>query len=141
MLAALRSARADAFWVRHLYELYAAGAGRDACDVLILTPAAMQRLLAQEQGPHRLCASFVVCLDDPPSNVAEVGADHLALRDRLRAAGLALVGSARPAGHSRMVLPPRWVSSRTTCRSMPPSTPRGVHHRQTTKAIGHTISD
>jgi hypothetical protein len=96
MLAALRAARDGAFWVRHLCEFYAVGAGRDACDVLILTPAAMQRLLAEEQAPHRLRASIIVCLDDPPLHVSEVGEDHLAVRDRLRAAGLALVGRVDP---------------------------------------------
>jgi hypothetical protein len=96
MLAALRFARADAFWVRHLSVFYAVGAGRDACDVLILTPTATQRLLVEGQALHRLRASFVLCLDDPPSHVAEVSEDYLALRDQLRAAGLALVGRVDP---------------------------------------------
>ena len=56
--AAVRSAQAEAWWIRRLCESYAVGAGRDACDLLILTPTGTQELLDRTQRAFARASSF-----------------------------------------------------------------------------------
>jgi hypothetical protein len=65
ILNALRAAQDQVSWSRRLSECYTVGDGRDACDLLILAPGALQRLL--DRSPDCIRASFVACLDEPPS--------------------------------------------------------------------------
>jgi hypothetical protein len=59
--------------------------------VLILTKAAAEEILAQTRT--RIRARFVVCLTDPPSVQSEIADSYGELRNRLHAAGVAVVGS------------------------------------------------
>ena len=93
ILAGLRAARDQTQWIGRLSECYPVGAGRDACDLLILTKAAAQRVL--EQPRTRIRASFVVCLDEPRDDPAGLIGCSV-LRERLRAAGVALIGRLDP---------------------------------------------
>lgn len=89
ILATLRKARADKSWVAQLSQCYAVGAARDACDLLLLTPAAAEDILAQPRT--RLRASFVVCFEYQPLDPAALTLRYAALRERLHAAGVAAV--------------------------------------------------
>jgi len=89
ILATLRQARFHKSWVAQLSQCYAVGAARDACDLLLLTPAAAEDILAQPRT--RLRASFVVCLEGQPLDLASLAGRYSALRERLHAAGVAAV--------------------------------------------------
>ena len=90
IVAALRTAQAQHQWVERLSQLYSVGGGRDSCDLLILTEAAAEEILAQSRT--RIRARFVVCLSDPPTLQSEIPDSYSELRDRLHAAGVAVVG-------------------------------------------------
>ena len=96
ILAALRTAQDEHQWVARLSQLYSVGGGRDSCDLLILTKAATKEILAQTRT--RIRARFVVCLDNTPPLHSEIPERYGELRDRLSAAGLAVVG--RPDSHN-----------------------------------------
>jgi hypothetical protein len=94
ILATLRQARSQKSWVAQLSQCYTVGTARDACDLLLLTPAAAEAILAQPRS--RLRASFVVCLEDQPLDPAPLTVRYSALRERLRAAGVAAVRLSGP---------------------------------------------
>jgi len=94
ILATLRQARSDESWVRQLSDCYTVGVARDACDLMLLTPAAAEAILAEPRT--RLRASFVVCLEDRPLDAAQLTGRYSALRERLRAAGVAAVRLSGP---------------------------------------------
>lgn len=89
ILATLRQASHDIAWVAQLSQCYTVGAARDSCDLLLLTPAAVDDILAQPRT--RLRASFAVCLEVQPLELAAIAGRYAALRERLRAAGVAAV--------------------------------------------------
>jgi hypothetical protein len=88
-LATLRDARNGRSWVADLARCYEVGVARDACDLLILTPAATAQIL--EQSRTRIRASFIVCLEDSPPELAQLAGRYAALRERLKAAGVAVI--------------------------------------------------
>lgn len=90
ILSALKNAQGREQWVEFLSRCYLVGGSRDSCDLLILTRSAVEELLDQSRTHIR--ARFVVCLEDPPSPPFEISESHRELRDRLHAAGLALIG-------------------------------------------------
>lgn len=94
VLAGLQAACSQTAWTGLLSRCVPVGAGRDACDLLILAPSAATALL--ERPRLRLRAGFAVCLDDPDLPVEALERYSL-LRRRLGAAGLALVGALDPA--------------------------------------------
>jgi hypothetical protein len=89
ILTALRKARSDKAWVAQLSQCYTVGAARDACDLLLLTPAAANDIL--DQPRTRLRASFVVCFEDQSLDLAALTLRYAELRERLHAAGVAAV--------------------------------------------------
>lgn len=93
ILSGLRAAEGRKDWIRLLSERYAVGAGRDACDLLILAPGAARDLVVQPR--LRMRASFVVCLDEQGLATADLDALST-LRHRLRAAGIAIIGDLDP---------------------------------------------
>ena len=120
ILEALRQAQRQVRWAERLARCFTVGTARDACDLLILSSSAApqmnDRLLA------RIRASFVVCLEDSPPDLAHAGDRYRELRERLGAAGVAAVGRFDDPLHERV--PGSWTSSarsRTTCRSTPRS--------------------
>jgi hypothetical protein len=90
ILALLRAEQQQRSWVELLARCFTVGAGRDACDLLILAPGAAERILSQPRT--RIAASFVVCLDDAPTDPLSAGDRSFALRKHLRAAGMAIAG-------------------------------------------------
>lgn len=90
IFAALRAAQNENSWVRSLSQFYAVGGSRDWCDLLLLTQDAADQILHQSRTHIR--ASFVACLWDPPASYSDLPEIYGALRGRLRAAGLAVVG-------------------------------------------------
>ena len=94
LLSALRGAQAQAGWVARLCQCFMLGQGRDACDLLIVGAADLDRLLAKSRT--RLRASFAVCLDDPPSRPSLLDEAGTRFAERIEAAGVALVGAITP---------------------------------------------
>ncbi len=92
ILAKLREAQNGRSWVADLARCYTVGDARDACDLLILTPAATTQIL--EQPRTRLRASFIVCLEDERPDPAQLVGRCAVLRERLRAAGVAAINRA-----------------------------------------------
>lgn len=89
-LVDLRAAQGQLSWSAHLSRCFTVGAARDACDVLILTPAAIQEILKESRT--RIRATFVVCLEDPPLDLTNVPDRYGTLRDRVGSVGVAVVG-------------------------------------------------
>ena len=90
ILAALNAARTQHPWSESLSKCFTVGAARDACDLLLLPPASEQDILGSPRV--RIRASFVVCFDNPPSDLSQVDDRYRTLLDRLRAAGVAVAG-------------------------------------------------
>ncbi len=87
ILAALLEAQRARSWVAELARCFTVGEARDACDLLILPPGAVTPIL--EEARTRLRASFVVCLDVSAPDLAQLAERSIALRERLKAAGVA----------------------------------------------------
>ena len=90
IFAALQAAQNDVSWVKSLSQFYAVGGSRDWCDLLLLTPDAADQILHQHRTHIR--ASFVACLWGPPGSCSDLPENYGALRNRLRAVGMAVVG-------------------------------------------------
>jgi hypothetical protein len=89
-LADLRAAQGQHSWSEQLSRCFTVGAGRDASDLLILTPASLRQIL--DEPRTRIRATFVACLEDPPVNLATVCDRYGTLRDRVGAVGVAAIG-------------------------------------------------
>ena len=90
LLGDLKAAQRRHSWGEKLSQCYSVGSGRDTCDVLILTSAAIAKILSQSRT--RIRTNFVVCLDDPPVVHSQIDHTYVELRDRLHAVGLAVTG-------------------------------------------------
>jgi hypothetical protein len=90
ILADLRAAQGQKSWSEHLSRCFTVGTARDACDLLVLTPAAAEQILGQPRTYLR--ATFIVCLDDPPPDLARVGDHYGVLLERFQAVGGAAIG-------------------------------------------------
>ncbi len=77
-------------WIETLGLLQIVGEARDACDLLILPPGRAAQL--SEQPRLRLRASFIVCLDDPVGWSVSPDTYQARLREKMGAAGIALIG-------------------------------------------------
>ncbi len=89
VLATLRQAQGRRSWVADLSRCFTVGDAREACDLLILTPSAVTQILGQART--RVRASFIVCLEDSPPDLARLASAYVALRERLMAAGVAAI--------------------------------------------------
>jgi len=89
ILDALRAAQHPNSWVERLARCYTVGPSRDACDLLIVSPQAARK---PWNLPHRVRASFVVLLDDPPPGPSFPDGRYSGLLRYSGAAGVAAVG-------------------------------------------------
>ena len=78
-------------WIEHLGIIQPVGKARDACDLLILAPGLAAALA--ESPRLRLRASFIVCLDEPGPWSDAPDTPQARLREKIGAAGMALVGN------------------------------------------------